>query len=94
MIVGCAVAGAEVGEKSSPHNALHPVRGFEPKIGGVQQQFEVVVTRLMIGMMMPEGKSTLFGTDSASKYWKSLLLDGISDAMVKSGRIPLTPIRY
>ncbi|MCB1503845.1 MAG: hypothetical protein KDJ47_02620 [Hyphomicrobiaceae bacterium] len=51
--------------------------------------FEAFVMQNMLGAMMPDETTKLFGTGSAGRMWKSILVEKIADQIARSGRVRL-----
>lgn len=54
-----------------------------------RQDFEALVLQVMLGSMMPEGSSKLFGAGPAGQIWQSMLSEQMARQIAASGRLRL-----
>lgn len=64
-------------------------RAAEPGRVSAKQQFEAFFLQSMLGHMMPDERNAMFGTGSAGRMWRSLLVEQIAAQIAQSGRLEL-----
>ncbi len=78
--------------RASPASASSETSAPTPgasRASKARQDFEAFVLQAMLGAMMPEGSSKLFGTGPAGKIWQSMLSEQMAGQIAASGRLRL-----
>lgn len=57
----------------------------------VQQKFEGAALQVLVGSMLPQGESKMFGSGAAGHMWRGLLAEKLADVVSASGAVRLLP---